>query len=36
MVHIIFDQAKLAAGGKLDDPAAYVKRLNKLLVEMAS
>ncbi|MCK5894842.1 MAG: molecular chaperone HtpG [Endozoicomonadaceae bacterium] len=36
MVHIIFDQANLAAGGKLDDPAAYVKRLNKLLVEMVS
>ncbi len=35
LVHIIFDQASLAAGGKLDDPAAYVKRLNKLLVDMA-
>ena len=35
LVHIIFDQASLAEGGKLDDPAAYVKRLNKLLVDMA-
>ncbi|WP_211828166.1 molecular chaperone HtpG [Kistimonas asteriae] len=35
LVHIIFDQANLAAGGKLDDPAAYVKRLNQFLVEVA-
>ncbi len=35
LVKIIFDQANLAAGGKLDDPASYVHRLNKLLLEMA-
>lgn len=28
---ILLDQAVLAEGGQLDDPAAYVKRLNKLL-----
>lgn len=33
---VIFDQANLAAGGQLEDPAAYVQRLNKLLLEMAS
>jgi molecular chaperone HtpG len=27
--HILFDQAMLAEGGQLDDPAAFVKRLNK-------
>ncbi len=35
LVKIVFDQANLAAGGKLDDPASYVHRLNKLLLEMA-
>ncbi len=34
LAHIVFDQATLAEGGQLDDPAAYVSRLNKLLVEM--
>ena len=32
--HILFDQAALAAGDSLKDPAAYVRRLNKLLVEL--
>jgi molecular chaperone HtpG len=32
---ILFDQAVLAEGGKLDDPAAFVKRLNEALVELA-
>ncbi|WP_293267379.1 molecular chaperone HtpG [Neptunomonas sp.] len=32
---IIFDQADLAAGGHLSDPAAYVARLNKLLLELS-
>ncbi|WP_261841220.1 molecular chaperone HtpG [Aliamphritea ceti] len=31
---VVFEQAQLAAGGTLDDPAAYVTRLNKLLVTM--
>jgi len=32
---VIFDQADLAAGGQLDDPASYVARLNKLLLELS-
>jgi molecular chaperone HtpG len=32
---IMFDQADLAAGGHLADPAAYVTRLNKLLLELS-
>lgn len=30
-VHVLFDQALLAEGGMLEDPAAYVRRINKLL-----
>ncbi len=33
---IIFDQANLAEGGTLDDPAAYVAKLNKLLLELTN
>ena len=32
LAHILFDQALLAEGGHLEDPAAYVKRVNALLV----
>ncbi len=32
--HILFDQAILAEGGQLDDPATFVKRLNTLLLEL--
>ena len=35
LANIFFDQAHLAEGGQLDDPAAYVSRLNKLLLEMS-
>jgi len=31
LAHILLDQAVIAEGGHLDDPAAYVKRLNALL-----
>ena len=31
---LLFDQANLAEGGQLDDPAAYVARLNRLLLQM--
>ncbi|MDO9075355.1 MAG: molecular chaperone HtpG [Rubrivivax sp.] len=31
LAHILFDQALLAEGGQLEDPAAYVKRVNTLL-----
>ncbi len=33
--HVLFDQALLSEGGKLDDPASFVHRLNKLLLAMA-
>jgi molecular chaperone HtpG len=31
LAHILFDQAMLAEGGHLDDPASYVRRVNALL-----
>ncbi|WP_434777461.1 molecular chaperone HtpG [Neisseria sp. Ec49-e6-T10] len=31
---LLFDQALLAEGGKLDDPATFVKRMNNLLIEL--
>lgn len=31
LAHILFNQALLAEGGQLEDPAAYVKRVNALL-----
>ena len=31
--NLLFDQALLAEGGQLDDPAAFVKRVNRLLLE---
>ena len=33
--HTLFDQATLAEGGQLDDPAAFVKRLNTLMLTLA-
>jgi molecular chaperone HtpG len=33
--HILFDQALLAEGGQLDDPATFVKRLNELMLSIA-
>ena len=33
--HILFDQATLAEGGHLDDPASFVKRLNQLMLTLA-
>jgi molecular chaperone HtpG len=33
--HILFDQALLAEGGQLDDPAGFVKRLNDLMLAMS-
>lgn len=32
LAQVIFDQALLAEGGQLDDPAAYLKRINALLM----
>jgi molecular chaperone HtpG len=33
--HILFDQATLAEGGHLEDPASFVKRLNELMLILA-
>jgi molecular chaperone HtpG len=33
--HLLFDQASLAEGGTLSDPAGFVKRLNEMLLAMA-
>ena len=33
--HLIFDQALLSEGGKLDDPAVFVRRMNELIVTLA-
>ena len=35
LAHILFDQALLAEGGQLEDPATYVRRVNRLLVNTA-
>ena len=32
---VLFDQAQLAEGGQLDDPAAFVRRLNSLMLNLA-
>ena len=31
---LLYEQALLAEGGQLDDPAGFVKRLNSLLLEL--
>ncbi len=36
LIKILFDQANLAEGGTLADPATYVQRLNKLLLELSN
>jgi molecular chaperone HtpG len=33
---LLYDQALLAEGGQLDDPANYVQKLNKLLLELTA
>jgi len=33
---VLLDQANLAEGGRLEDPAGFVKRLNRLLLELSS
>jgi len=35
LAHIVFDQAWLAEGGQLEDPATFVKRLNELMLTLA-
>jgi molecular chaperone HtpG len=34
-VSVLFDQALLAEGGQLDDPASFVKRVNQLMLELS-
>jgi molecular chaperone HtpG len=34
--HLLFDQALLAEGGTLEDPASYVRRTNTLLLAGAA
>ena len=36
LAHIVLDHALLAEGSQLDDPAAYVQRMNSLLLELDS
>jgi molecular chaperone HtpG len=33
LAHVLYDQAMLAEGGDLDDPATFVRRVNRLIVE---
>jgi len=33
--HLLFDQATLAEGGQLEDPATFVKRLNEVMLTLA-
>jgi molecular chaperone HtpG len=33
LAHVLYDQAMLAEGGDLEDPAIFVRRVNKLIVE---
>ena len=33
---VLFDQAMLAEGGQLDDPAGFVKRINQLMLEIGA
>ncbi|MCL5261210.1 MAG: molecular chaperone HtpG [Gammaproteobacteria bacterium] len=35
LTNLLFEQALIAEGGKLDDPAAFVKRMNTLLLQSA-
>jgi molecular chaperone HtpG len=36
LVDVLFDQAHLAEGAQLEDPASYVHKLNKLLLELSA
>ena len=35
LARVLYDQAQLAEGGQLNEPATYVARLNKLLLELS-
>ncbi len=34
--HLLFEQGKLSEGGQLDDPVAFVKRMNGILLELSA
>ncbi len=36
LARLVFDQALLAEGGQLEDPAGFVHRLNRLMLDMAN
>ena len=36
LLYVLLDQARLAEGGHLDDPASFVHRLNRLLLELTN
>ena len=36
LARLVFDQALLAEGGQLEDPAAFVHRLNRLMLDMSA
>lgn len=36
LASLLFDQSLLAEGGQLDDPASFVHRLNKLMLDLAA
>ena len=36
MAWLLYEQATLAEGGQLDDPATFVSRMNKLIVQMSN
>ena len=36
LAKVVFDQALLAEGGQLEDPAGFVHRLNKLMLDMSA
>ncbi|BAO44344.1 molecular chaperone HtpG [Thiolapillus brandeum] len=35
LVHLLYDQSLLAEGGQLEDPAGFVHRLNRLMLDMS-
>ena len=36
LAEVLFNQAQLAEGGQLDDPANYVRKLNALLLQLST
>jgi molecular chaperone HtpG len=34
--HLLFEQASLAEGGQLEDPSAFVRRLNGMLLSLST